>query len=109
MDVSGRRTRDIMIRLKETPKFNNLKEEREFWDTHDLADYFDMSSSEEVAFPNLDGSGWFVRYAIPDDIHGQLSELAAARKKTLAEMIGLILQSGLKKMRVSPSQHGSKL
>jgi hypothetical protein len=28
---------------------------------------------------------------------------AAARKKTLAEMIGMILQRGLKEMRVHPS------
>jgi predicted DNA binding CopG/RHH family protein len=39
--------------MKKTPKFNSEDEERDFWDTHDMTDYFDMSKAERVSFPNL--------------------------------------------------------
>ena len=33
------------------PKFNNLKEERTFWDTHDTTDYIeDFEVAEDVVF-----------------------------------------------------------
>ena len=34
-----------------TPKFKNLKEEREFWDTHDSTDYLDdFEVAKDVVF-----------------------------------------------------------
>jgi len=33
--------------------FKNEDEERDFWDTHDFTDYFDMNKAERVSFPNL--------------------------------------------------------
>lgn len=33
---------------KQIPKFKNGDAERNFWDTHDVTDYFDMSKAERV-------------------------------------------------------------
>jgi predicted DNA binding CopG/RHH family protein len=36
--------------MKTIPKFTNEKEESEFWDTHDLADYLDETTPMDVTF-----------------------------------------------------------
>jgi predicted DNA binding CopG/RHH family protein len=38
---------------KAIPKFKNEAQERLFWETHDLTDYFDMSNPVKVSMPNL--------------------------------------------------------
>jgi hypothetical protein len=42
-----------MKKLKEIPKFKNEQVEREFWETHDTSEYFDLSKAKSVSFPNL--------------------------------------------------------
>jgi len=47
-------------KLKPIPHFRTEAEERKFWETHDTADYLDLSKAQRVRFPNLkmsDGSG----------------------------------------------------
>ncbi len=38
---------------KEIPKFINEEEEREFWATHDSAEYIDWSKSNTIMLPKL--------------------------------------------------------
>ena len=38
---------------KTIPKFKNEAQERKFWETHDLTDYFDLSKPVKVSMPNL--------------------------------------------------------
>ena len=38
---------------KPIPQFDSEDEEREFWATHDSADYVDWSETERVEMPNL--------------------------------------------------------
>jgi len=40
-------------KLKRIPEFVNEDEEREFWMTHNSADYIDWSKAKKVTFPNL--------------------------------------------------------
>jgi predicted DNA binding CopG/RHH family protein len=40
-------------KFKEVPRFRNEAEERQFWETHDTADYFDLGKAQRVRFPNL--------------------------------------------------------
>lgn len=42
-----------MKNLKPVPKFKSEDEEREFWQTHDTADYFDLARAVPARFPNL--------------------------------------------------------
>ncbi len=39
------------MEMKRSPKFKGLKEEREFWDTHSVADYLDkLKETDEIVF-----------------------------------------------------------
>ena len=40
-------------KFKSVPTFADEAEERRFWETHDTADYFDLSKAVRVRFPNL--------------------------------------------------------
>jgi hypothetical protein len=40
-------------KLKPIPRFQSEAEEREFWETHDSADYVDLSKAQRARFPNL--------------------------------------------------------
>ena len=40
-------------KYKVFPRFRNEVEERKFWETHDTADYFDLSKAQRVRLPNL--------------------------------------------------------
>ena len=40
-------------KLRQVPKFSNESQERSFWESHDTADYFDLSKAVPVRFPNL--------------------------------------------------------
>jgi hypothetical protein len=70
--------------------------------THDTTDYVDVSKME---MPNLHRAGHVIPVAIRDDEFSQLSELAAKRKKSLAETIGLLVHQSLSELRANPSAH----
>ncbi|NIM17157.1 MAG: hypothetical protein GTO45_34590 [Candidatus Aminicenantes bacterium] len=40
-------------KYKKVPEFKSEDEEREFWETHDTADYFDLDQAKDAVFPNL--------------------------------------------------------
>ncbi len=40
-------------KLKTVPTFGDETEERLFWETHDTAEYFDLSKAKRASFPNL--------------------------------------------------------
>lgn len=42
-----------MSKLKKTPKFNSVAEERTFWETHDSSEYVDWTKAKPATFVNL--------------------------------------------------------
>ena len=54
-----------MKKFKPIPQFKNEDEERDFWDSHDLTDYFDVSKAERVIFPNLKPSTKTISLRLP--------------------------------------------
>ena len=52
-------------KLKPVPSFRNEAEERTFWQTHDTADYFDLSKARRVRFPNLKLSTTSISLRLP--------------------------------------------
>jgi predicted DNA binding CopG/RHH family protein len=40
-------------KFKPVPVFASEAGERRFWESHDTADYFDLSKAQRVRFPNL--------------------------------------------------------
>lgn len=52
-------------KLKPIPKFSSEAEERQFWETHDTADYLDLSKAVRVRFPNLKPSTVSISIRLP--------------------------------------------
>jgi predicted DNA binding CopG/RHH family protein len=52
-------------KLKAVPKFSTEAEERAFWESHDTADYFDLSKARRVRLPNLKLSTTAISLRLP--------------------------------------------
>jgi len=52
-------------KLKTAPKFRNEAEERAFWESHDTANYFDLSKAQRMQFPNLKLSTTAISLRLP--------------------------------------------
>ncbi|PJA51364.1 hypothetical protein CO009_00905 [Candidatus Shapirobacteria bacterium CG_4_8_14_3_um_filter_35_11] len=55
-------------KLKQRPDFKNEDDERNFWDSHDLSDYFDMSHPIKMSFPNLKLSNELISFRLPSGL-----------------------------------------
>jgi len=65
-------------KLKTVPKFRSEAEERAFWESHDTADYFDLSKARRVQFPNLKLSTAAISLRLPE---GLLDRIKVAANK----------------------------
>jgi len=63
-------------KIKAIPKFNSEDEEREFWDTHDSDEYFDMSKAQRVTLPNLKPTTRTISLRLPDSLLETIKVLA---------------------------------
>ncbi len=52
-------------KLKPIPKFRSEADERVFWESHDTADYFDLSKAQRVRLPNLKLSTTAISLRLP--------------------------------------------
>jgi predicted DNA binding CopG/RHH family protein len=52
-------------KLKPVPRFRSEAEERAFWESHDTADYFDLSKAQRARFPNLKLSTQSISLRLP--------------------------------------------
>jgi len=84
-----------MKKFKEIPKFKSEQEEREFWETHDTADYFDLSKAQRVTFPNLKKSTKTISLRLPADMLENLKVKANAMDVPYQSLIKMILQKEL--------------
>lgn len=85
-----------MKKLKQIPIFKNEDEERDFWDTHDLTDYFDMSKAEEVIFPNLKPSKETISLRLPQFLLARIKELANAKDVPYQSLMKIFLAEKVK-------------
>ena len=58
------------------PKFKNEDEEREFWSSVNLADYFEFSDAQKVSFPNLKPTSQAISIRIPKYLLIRIKEKA---------------------------------
>lgn len=83
-------------KLKPIPTFATEAEERAFWESHDTADYFDLSKARRVRFPNLKPSTTSISLRLPVSLLEQIKIAANKRdvpyqsliKVWLAEKVG---------------------
>jgi predicted DNA binding CopG/RHH family protein len=66
-------------KYKTVPKFRSEAEERQFWETHDTADYFDLSTAQRVRFPNLKLSTTAISLRLPQGLLDQIKVAANKR------------------------------
>lgn len=57
-----------MSKLKKVPVFKTEQQEREFWETHDSSEYFDLSKAERAVMPNLKPSTKTISLRLPENL-----------------------------------------
>ena len=83
-------------KLKPIPTFKTEADERAFWETHDTADYLDLSKAVPARFPNLKPSTTAISIRLPSALLEQIKVAANKRdvpyqsliKIWLAEKVG---------------------
>jgi len=66
-------------KIKPVPKFRKEQDEREFWNTHDTADYFDFSESNRVEIefdPGVEAPVKSISLRLPREMLNELKVLA---------------------------------
>lgn len=61
------------------PSFRSEDEEREYWDSHELSDVFDVTHGTDMTFPNLRPSTKNITIRVPESMLFALKGIA--RKK----------------------------
>ncbi len=86
-----------MKKLKLIPKFKNEDRERDFWDSHDLTDYFDVSKAQRVIFPNLRPSTETISLRLPQYLLARIKELANSKDVPYQSLIKIFLADRINK------------
>ena len=76
---------------KQVPAFKNEDEEREFWATHDSAEFFDWSKAKRTVFPNLKPSTKSISLRLPESIIAGLKVLANKRDVPYQSLLKVFL------------------
>jgi len=90
------------MKKQKVPTFKTEDEEREFWASHDSADFIDWSKAKRTAFPNLKPSTKTISLRLPESIIAALKVMANKRdvpyqsllKVFLAERVEAELRQG---------------
>ena len=78
------------------PEFKSEDEEREFWSTHDTADYFDLTQAKPVVFSNLKPSTRSVSIRINESLFQEIKTLANKKNIPYQSLIKMYLSEKVK-------------
>lgn len=82
---------------KPIPRFSSEDEEREFWATHDSAEYIDWSKAEKnPTFPRLKPSTRTVSIRLPESLLAALKTLANKRDVPYQSLVKIFLAEKVK-------------
>ena len=84
-----------MKKALKVPKFKNEDEEREFWATIDLADYFEVKDFRPVSFPNLKPSSRAISIRLSEPMLLRLKEQANELHVPYQSLIKQYIANGL--------------
>jgi predicted DNA binding CopG/RHH family protein len=82
---------------KPIPEFKNENEEREFWATHDSADYIDWDQTERVVFPKLKPSTKTISLRLSESMLNELRVLANRQDVPYQSLIKAFLRERIDK------------
>ena len=88
-----------MNKLKKLPKFKTEKEEREFWETHDTSEYFDLSKAERAVLPNLKPSTKTISLRLPESLLDSIKIEANKRDMPYQSLIKVWLAKEIQENR----------
>ncbi|MBI5122423.1 BrnA antitoxin family protein [Candidatus Roizmanbacteria bacterium] len=84
-------------KLKNIPRFKNEDEERDFWDTHSVTDYFDMDNAIiNPVFPNLKMSTKIITVRITQSLYDDLKTLANKKDVPYQSLLKIYLAEKVK-------------
>ena len=85
--------------FKPIPEFETEAEEREFWETHDTADYLDLSKARRVKFPNLKRSTKTISLRLPESMLADIKIAANKRDVPYQSLIKVWLAEKVEQQR----------
>jgi len=85
------------------PKFKSEDAEREFWASHDSAEYIDWSKARPVNFPNLKPTTRTISLRLPESTIAALKVLANKRDVPYQSLLKIYLSEKVEE----EMQHGS--
>lgn len=82
---------------KPIPEFKNEDEEREFWATHDSAEYIDWEQAERVVFPKLKPSTKTISLRLSESMLNEIRLLANKQDVPYQSLIKVFLRERIDK------------
>lgn len=95
-------------RLKPIPRFRSEAEEREFWATHDTADYLDWSKAKRAIFPNLRPSTETISLRLPAPLLADLKALANERDVPYQSLLKVFLAKQVREEQAVAGQYSPR-
>lgn len=83
--------------IKSIPNFKNEDEEREFWDTHDFTDYFDMDHPVELDLSQLKPSVKSISLRLPEYLLARIQQLANSQDVPYQSLMKVFLSERVDK------------
>lgn len=83
------------------PRFKDEDAEREFWSTHDSADYVDWKKAKRVVLPNLKPSVKTISLRLPESMLEELKLIANKRDVPYQSLVKVFLAD-----RIEQELHG---
>jgi predicted DNA binding CopG/RHH family protein len=80
---------------KQIPAFASEDDEREFWATAEVTDYFDVSTAKVATFPNLKPSTATISLRLPQGMLDELRVLANQRDVPYQSLLKVFLADRL--------------
>ncbi|MCP5101807.1 MAG: hypothetical protein GY950_00425 [bacterium] len=88
-------------KYKKVPVFQNEDQERDFWSTHDTADYFDLNEAGGAVFPNLKPTTRSVSIRLNESLIQELKVLANKKNVPYQSLIKMYLSEKVREETVA--------
>jgi predicted DNA binding CopG/RHH family protein len=85
------------MKKKQIPKFKSEEEEREFWSSHDAADFIDFSEAKQALMPNLRPTLKKVSIRLPESLLESIKVLAHKRDVPYQSLMKILLAEGIER------------
>ena len=88
-----------MSTTKPSPDFQDEAAERDFWESHDSADYVDWSKASKVVMPNLKPSTKTISLRLPESLLEGIKQAANKRDMPYQSLIKYWLADEVRKQQ----------